>query len=304
MARLRARKGWVLGGVTALLLMGCGAKSETKASGQVLARVNDAEITVTQLNNVLAQQSGASRESKVARQQALDYLVDQEVLVQKAAELKLDQDPGVLANVEASRRQVLAAAAAQKVLQVTPLKPSDREITTFYNQHPEWFAQRKLFDFISFELPQAEVDDDLKKSLSGSKTPDDTRGLLTAGKTVFKEGRTQIAAEQVPRSALTALEKLHPGAVLSNRQGDQLVLMQLVQVEDAPVDIKVAHDPIASLLLKQRRAEATQSQMDALKKMVKISYLTKFADTPTPGAAPTGNNKAVLQSGLKGLKGL
>jgi hypothetical protein len=111
MAIKRRQTVWLLGGIAWLLLAGCAQKDE-KSQTQVLARVNNAEITVLELNSVLSQRPDLKGDSNNQRQQALDYLVDQEVLVQKAADLKLDQEPAVLAAIEAGRRQVLAAAAA------------------------------------------------------------------------------------------------------------------------------------------------------------------------------------------------
>ena len=66
-----------------LLLAGCGAKpeKEVSAAGKLAARVNGTEITMQQLGN--------SR--TVSPLQALDKVIDRELLVQKALEARLDR---------------------------------------------------------------------------------------------------------------------------------------------------------------------------------------------------------------------
>jgi EpsD family peptidyl-prolyl cis-trans isomerase len=290
----------VFGALTGVLA-GCGHSSDKPAS-QVLAKVNDDEITVMQLNGMLAQQAPTEQNNKAMRQQALEYLVDQAVLVEKAKDLKLDQDPSVLAAVEASRRQILAAAAAQKVLKVTPTAPSDKEIDAFYAQHPNWFAQRRLFDFINFLMPRSAVGDALLTKLNSSTSPDETRALLTGANIDFKSGPTQLGSDRISAAVEAKLNTLKAGDILINKTPEQVILMQFVKADDGAIDAPTAHDTIVSFLTRQRTAEATQVQMDALKKAVKISYLQHFADLPAESSAPVSNNKDVLQSGMKGLQ--
>ncbi|GAB4114513.1 MAG: hypothetical protein Fur0014_17120 [Rubrivivax sp.] len=99
----------------ALMLAACGDRKD-KAASQTAAKVNKEEITVHQINFVLQQQRGLKPEqAEAAGRQVLERLIDQELAVQKADELKLDRDPRVVQQLEAVRREVLARAYAEKV---------------------------------------------------------------------------------------------------------------------------------------------------------------------------------------------
>ena len=79
----------VVMGLVAGLLAGCGDKKD-KASSQTAAKVNKEEITVHQINQLLAQQRGlAPAQAASASAQVLERLIDQELALQKAGSHRL-----------------------------------------------------------------------------------------------------------------------------------------------------------------------------------------------------------------------
>jgi EpsD family peptidyl-prolyl cis-trans isomerase len=97
-------------------LAGCGDKNEDKAAAPLAAKVNDDAITVQQLNHEVAKLGNLGPEqAKNAANQVLKSMVDQQILVLKAIEDKVDQDPQVVMSLEAARRQILAQAYLQKL---------------------------------------------------------------------------------------------------------------------------------------------------------------------------------------------
>ena len=91
---------------TLAVVAGCGDKKD-KAS-QTAAKVNRDEITVHQINFVLQQQRGLRPEqADAASKQILERLIDQQLALQKADELKIDRDPRVVQQLEAAKREIL-----------------------------------------------------------------------------------------------------------------------------------------------------------------------------------------------------
>ena len=86
---------------------GCGKNDDAtdpKIATQVAARVNGDEITVHQVNDVLARNPNIAPEfANQAKSEILDRLIDQQLTKQKAIENKLDRSPKVMRAIEAAK---------------------------------------------------------------------------------------------------------------------------------------------------------------------------------------------------------
>jgi len=286
-----------------LVLTACNDKEEKKSPSQVLAKVNDAEITVHQLNFVLAQTPNASPEQK---QQILEQLVDQELLVEKAAELKLDREPNIVQAIEAAKRQILAQAAAERVIG-KPTEPSKAAIDEFYAKNPGLFADRKTYEFVMFALPKASYSEAIAAQLNTATTPMQVKAVLDAAKIQFESSESSRAAEQLPMQMLPKFAAMNQGDILAMAEGDKMVLLQLKASHAAPVAPADAEPLIKRYLSSNAAQENAKTKLKALQAAAKIEYLQKFASAPVaaPAAANAGNASATddsLKAGLKGLK--
>ena len=110
------RSAVIVAAAAVALLAGCGDRKKDKPATQTAARVNKEEITVHQINFVLAQQRGlAPDQAASAGKQVLERLIDQELALQKAAEQKVDRDPRVAQQLEAARREIISRAYMEKI---------------------------------------------------------------------------------------------------------------------------------------------------------------------------------------------
>src|SRR5436190_3908889 len=131
--------------VAATLLAGCGDKQKEKTATQTAAKVNKEEITVHQINFLLAQQRGIPpAQAASASRAVLERLIDQELALQKADEQKLDRDPRVVQQIEAARREIIARAYVEKVAEGAP-KPTPAEVSAYYEGHPALFKERRVY---------------------------------------------------------------------------------------------------------------------------------------------------------------
>ncbi|GAA5785928.1 hypothetical protein GCM10007860_17730 [Chitiniphilus shinanonensis] len=292
-----------------LALAACGDKQEAKSPSQVLARVNGKEITVHQLNFVLARQpQPVSDETK---QKVLEQLVDQELLVQKAEELKLDRDPNVLQALEQSRRQLLAQAAAERVIG-KPADPTAEARTKFYNDNPALFSERRIYDFASFSVPAAAAGDKaLLATLENAHTAADTEAALKAAGVEYKASRTRRAAEQLPMPLLARISTLQVGDIVSLPDSNgRAVLLQLEESRPAPVSQADAAQAITAYLRNGQTERDARTRLADLRGKAQVEYVNGFAPTATAqagAAAPaveagTGGTAEHLKAGVKGLK--
>ncbi len=292
-----------LGACTLLLVVaGCGDDKAPKPS-QVLARVNGQEITVLQLNYLLAQNANQPETQQRSKQQLLEELIQQELLVQKADDLKLDRNPNVLQALEFTKRQVLAQAAYGQ-LSGSDKPMAESEIRTYYNAHPQLFAERQVYELTVFLVPVTALNDALKQGLNGSHNEIETSQLLDQAKVAYTRTASKVPAEVLPPQVVEPLRKINPGDIVQVQEGDNMVLMQLKARHEVPLTLENARETVVALMNNGKLQGGTT--LTALREQAKVEYVQPMGEASAPAAGgATGDAKAQgddhLKNGLKGL---
>jgi EpsD family peptidyl-prolyl cis-trans isomerase len=292
----------------ALLATGCsdkknGATTDGAPPAQVVAKVNGTELTVSQVDFALERGPKLDKDqTKAASLQVVRFLVDQEVLAQKALGDKLDRDPKVMEALDAARRQILAEAFMTRKLG-KPAEPSDAEVTAYYDAHPELFAKRKVYRLqeISIKAPQ-EKHEAIRAQLAASKTLNDFAAWLKAENLPIKAAQGVKPAEQLPKSILPRLAAMPDGQAMVVNAPDGLLVIVLADSQMQPATLEQAKPAIVRLLQGEARQKAVRAELEALKAAAKIEYFGEFAeagkesDAPaaaeTPAAAPAEESAA------------
>jgi len=289
----------------------CGKEGESKKETQVAAKVNGSEITVHQVNFALSRLGAVDpAQAKQAQKQVLRSLVDQQLMVAKAQEQKLDRDPQVVQAVEAAKNQILAQAYVERTLS-SIAKPGPAEIKDYYAKHPDLFEKRRVFRFQ--ELVVAVKPDNIeavKAQLSQAKTMDDMIAWLKSQDIKFTGGAAVKTAEQLPLELLPKLNQMKDGQTLVMAAGSNLQILQLVASQEQPVTEDKAAPAIERFLLNQKRSELAQAEVKKLRDAAKIEYVGAFADAaetaPAPAAQPAQPqakpDTGFVDKGLSGLK--
>lgn len=301
------------------LMAGCGNKKDGAAAGekgpsQVAAKVNGTELTVHQINYALQRIPNLDKDqSRVASLQVVRNMVDQELLVQKAVEDKLDRDPTVVQSLDAARRQILAEAYMSRKLG-TPAEPSDAEVSDYFNKHPELFSNRKVYRLqeISIKAPK-DKHDAIRAQMGASKTLNDFGAWLKAEKLPAKAAQGVKPAEQLPLEILPKLAQMFDGQAMVVNSPDGLLVIVVAGSQAQPVTLEQAKPAIVRVLQTQVRQKAAKAELDALKAAAKIEYAGEFADAgkkvaaaaapaePAAAAGPAADADAI-NKGLSGLK--
>lgn len=278
---------------TLVLLAGCGDKKKEASASQTAAKVNKEEITVHQINFVLQQQRGLQPEqAEAAGKQILERLIDQELAVQKAEELKLDRDPRVVQQMEAAKREIIARAYVEKTGEAAS-KPTDADIKAYYDAKPALFAARRIYSLQELVIEaKPEQLQTLREQLGASKSINDFVEFLKANGYRFSGNQAVRPAEQLPLNLLDTFAKLNDGqaVLLPSAAGAQVVLLAGSRSE--PVDEARAKPAIEQFLLNDAKRKLVESDIKALRAAAKIEYEGKFAPAPAgaasaaPAAAP------------------
>jgi EpsD family peptidyl-prolyl cis-trans isomerase len=281
-----------------LAVTGCDKKEEQakKPATQVVAKVDSEEISVHQLNAVLSKASGLSQENiGLAKWEILGKLIEQQLAVTKAVERKLDRKPEVMMAIDGAKREILARAYLQE-LAAAQVKPTADEVRTYYSEHPELFAQRRIYRLQEITLSKNEqLLPALQVKVAASKSMEEIATWLKERNIPFKPGGGVRAAEQLPLETLPKVHALKDGQIALIATNDGMLVIRVIGSETQPVDETKAAPRIQTFLTNQRSTEAIQREMKALKEKAKIEYLGEFAGgvPPKPAAPPTPAPKPV-----------
>lgn len=314
-----------------LTLSACGAKDEGTQATQVAAKVGSNEISVHQINQVLARtpMANASKEAvQAASQQVLERLIDQQLAVDQATENKLHRSPDVVAQLEAARREVLARAYLQQITGAMP-KPTPEEVKSYYDTHPALFAERRVFNLQEIRVPVAtDVLKDLTSMATQSRPIDEVASMLRTRNVQFGGGSATRTAEQVPLELLPRLHALKDGQSLVVKNGDAATFLRVASSQQIPVGETAATPGIEKFLGNRRSTELVASEFKRLREATTITYLGGFeasaratptADKPDTAtvtgpaltaplaadekvAPAAGEDQGAIERGLQGLK--
>ena len=270
-------------------LAGCG-KDDKKAVTQVAATVNSKELSVHQINFLLAR-SGATattpEQTAALRKNVLERLIDQQLAVEEALDKKLDRSPDVVMALEAARREVLARAYVEQV-GAGIVKPTDDEVTKYYVANPALFSERRVYALQEITVPStAGMFNQLRDLAAAAKSMEDIVAALRTRNIQFNAGSATRAAEQLPLEVLPKIHALKDGQITVIEVAGNSTVVRLMSSQSAPVPEATALPRIQLFLANQRAGEAAARDIKRLKEKAKITYAGDFAAS-APGVVPAG----------------
>lgn len=249
----------------AVVPLGC---ERAAADARVLAKVNGAEISLA----AVAPAGGASV------REALEQVIDRELLVQRALALGLDRDPKVAGSIDAARRQILAQAYMDKLV---PGGVSSEEVHAFYASNAPLFAERRIYRLRELVVSApAELVDALRSESARAGSLEDIAAWLRMRDARFDTVALAQPAEDLPLAYVPRLARMKDGEIAvfarpaySGFAGGASVI-QLEHAEDAPLSEREAAPLIERFLAARRRLEVAAAEVKRLREAARIEYIT------------------------------
>lgn len=293
-----------------ILLVGC-EDTAPKTNTQVAATVNNAEITVHQLNQAIDSmgEKALGSDQQVLRQAVLQNMIIQTLMEQEADKADLDREPHVMQSVEAAKRQVLASAYVQQFATISP-SISDAEIEKYYSANTDLFANRKLYIYEQVTL-QSDISkfDDVQKKLQQIENLTDLTGWLKKNAIPFKAITEAKTSENIPQNLRKALSTLDIGQVGFINLADGLVVIEVKEKQRQPVELEMVSSAIKDHLKSQQRKAQVERMVNSLKQDAVIKYSEDFEPSSTAGKANTSdsiqtdmNLESYIEKGLAGIE--
>lgn len=296
----------------ALLLVACNKEGDT----QLAAKVGGNELTVHQINFLLGRANQQTdkltpEQQKMLANKVLDSLIDEEIVVQRAIQDKVDRAPAVVQTIEAAKRQILMQSyLAEQYKSLS--KPTKADIDAYYTAHPALFAERKIYwlNILNVRPSPAQAVVLQAKIAAGA----DLKALaewMVAEKVPFRAAQaTAEPAEQLPLGILEKIYQQAEGKIVSISGKEGVDVMQIVQARAQPVTPEQSALAIERKLTADKQAEWTKTQMKNWRAEAKIEYANGYAAPSTSTAsaviaAPASSASSVqdvLGAGIGALK--
>lgn len=262
-----------------IILTACSKEEASKTeSTQVAAKVNNGEVTVHQLNYELslAAANNKNLNTTQATPVLLERLINQELLIQKAQERELDRKPAVMQAMERAKRQVMAQAYLEDIFAGLP-EPSESEMTKYYDEHPDLFKNRKIYQFQEIVFDPATNKDEIAKRVSEAKDIRDLSEWVRKNNIKVQARAMTSAAERLPIQMLPMISKTPDNrGIFITGTGLPTVLWKVAS-KDMPMTYEQSTEAIKQYLIKTKRQERAQQEIELQRKVAKIDYKGQFA---------------------------
>ena len=287
------------------LIAGCGQKDSTGPT-QVVAKVSGEEITELQVNQALERQPGVTSDQiEPLSRKVVASLVEQEIVLRKARDLKLDRDQRVVQSVEALKREVIVRAYLDRIAEGAS-KPSAKEVQAYFDATPALFKQRRIYTFQELSVQATDAQKaEIEAQLTTLKSPAELEAYFKAKQIAVRSERTTAPAESVPLPMLQRVSTLKVGQGLIVPANGGLRIMLLVAAQDSPVTEDRARPAITTFLHNQRKRQAVEKELASLRSGSPVEYFGKYADLaasapvsqPAASAAPGASAQSPKVSG-------
>jgi len=279
-----------VGMVVLLLAMSLSAcDRQKKTPGEVLVRVNGDNITAQQLEVELWHASGGKPEEgamrqQVLRKQAIEALIDRQMLLHEAVRNKIDRDPKVMQIVARLKTQAIVQAYLESKV-VHQATPSKADIDAYFQAHPEQFAHRKVLDVKQLSISAQDFSAQLKAVMDASTSLDQVAAWLKRHQVAYATTQLSYGSADLPQDIVGKLQGLGRNHLFVMHDGERDLLCALTEFRDSPVTQEAAAEQIERLLFHQKMQEAAAAEITRLRASAKVDYLDKSAE-PTVEEAP------------------
>lgn len=308
--------------VSILVLVACdSSEPKEKKPGQALVSVNGKEVTTLQLNEEIKRANVRPDQYEAVSKQLLESLIVRQLVIDEAIRNKLDRTPDVMQARDRANAQVIAQSYMQGIISKVA-KPAQTEISEYFQNHPEFFSQRKQFDLITVRLTTKDLSDELKKTIDAAKSLDQVVTWLDKNKIQYFRSLASRSSTDLPPQMTKMLQEKSKDTIFIVNEQENSLLISVSAIKDSPVTLAMAAPQIERFLLNQKYKEATDAEIARLRAAAKIEYFSAVASasgnaekSTIPQAAPmsspgvTNNlnpaetaSEGAIERGIMGLK--
>jgi hypothetical protein len=192
-------------------------------------------------------------------------------------------------------------------------KPTAEEVQQYYADHPQLFAERRLYSLEELIVsPKGISPAAVKDRVGRTRDLGEIAAWLKSENAEVSGNRGVRAAEQLPLPWLAELHKTKEGDVRVFENGGRLHVVRVAATRAVPVDEATARPRIEQFLFNRRLSEAVAKEIQHLRDKSNIEYMGEFARSSSeekpatepeafqPQSAPSATPD--FEKGIRGLR--
>jgi EpsD family peptidyl-prolyl cis-trans isomerase len=281
--------------LVAVALTACGKSddktAEQKPTGQVIAKVGDQDVTITELNNERrhAQVPANAKPDDVTRA-LLNSIVERKVMAKRALDQSLDRQPTTLLELLRSREAVLAEAYVSGAFaNQTPV--SDSEVQKFIADNPRMFDHQEVLFLDQVVVDDNSLTQDVLTELQPAKNLEQIEKTLDGHGIRHFRRVTTTSSAILPAAAVARFADSKPGDVFLIRNPPATYFSVVTGHQTQPLDGKAAAEVARNVLQTRKNAEALAEIRKVALNGVNITYEGDYAKIMTAKADAEGTTQ-------------
>jgi EpsD family peptidyl-prolyl cis-trans isomerase len=222
------------------------------------------------------------KQRKAAQDAALDSIIARKALAKAARDQGIDKTADFALQRERTEEALLAEALQNKFASAVPA-PARDEVSRFVIDHPELFAQRKIFVVEQIRM-QRPNDANLVKQLEPLNTLDEIVNLLQSQHVQFSRGDAELDSAALGPQLTGAILKLPPDAVFVLPSGSLMLISQIKGTRIEPLPHDTAVNVATEYLRRQQLQEAVSRETRAILEQAKatLQFNPQYKPSPAP----------------------
>ena len=254
-------------------------------TGQVVAKVGGEEITqrelAAELNGFSSQDEATT---KRAQQSALNAIVNRKLLAHAAQDAGIEKSADFQLMRHRADELLLAETYEQQLASKLP-RPSPDEINQYIAQHPNTFAQRKIFLLDQVKIPRS-TDPKVLERLKSVTSMDDVEQTLLSSSVHYVREPATLDARTTPPTLTDQIARAGSTQPFVIPVSDTITINQVKQAQTVPLTGTQASELAQKAIMSERASKALKARLDELRKAAgDVQY--------QPGYAPsTSGTKA------------
>ena len=159
----------------------------------------------------------------------------------------------------------------------TVVKPSDAEISDYYKQNPERFAERKQYEFQEFSIqPPLGKAAEIQAQLGKVKKPDEFDKWLNDNKISHGSTPVSVTSDRLSDDVLQNLKNVPVGGTAVMGGKDQMNVVFLIAEQKQPIALVQAGKMITNMLVEQRKSNVIDNMLKQLRDKAKVEYVPPY----------------------------